>query len=126
MSVLERVDCTGFLVSLNDLQRALRRARQPISGSFLFNSFRRETNLHTDQTTEEFDGAGVPDFAMDKKRQFTWEELSSLNNEHNAHVAVRGKVRLSLDVYAPFLISRNLCTAIVICEYFFKLFIFHC
>ncbi|XP_015751649.1 PREDICTED: acyl-lipid (8-3)-desaturase-like [Acropora digitifera] len=29
---------------------------------------------------------------MSKKTQFTWEELSSLNEEHNAHVAVRGKV----------------------------------
>ena len=29
---------------------------------------------------------------MFKKTQFTWEELSSLNKEHNAHVAVRGKV----------------------------------
>lgn len=29
---------------------------------------------------------------MSKKTQFTWEELSSLNKEHNAHVAVRGKV----------------------------------
>ena len=26
-------------------------------------------------------------------RQFTWEELSKLNQRHNAHVAVRGKVR---------------------------------
>ena len=29
---------------------------------------------------------------MSKITQFTWEELSSLNEEHNAHVAVRGKV----------------------------------
>ncbi|KAJ7384943.1 hypothetical protein OS493_018631 [Desmophyllum pertusum] len=29
---------------------------------------------------------------MEKKRKFTWEELSSLNKERNAHVAVRGKV----------------------------------
>ncbi|XP_020625483.1 acyl-lipid (8-3)-desaturase-like [Orbicella faveolata] len=29
---------------------------------------------------------------MEKKRQFTWEELSLLNKEDNAHVAVRGKV----------------------------------
>ena len=27
------------------------------------------------------------------KRQFTWQELASLNKEHNAHIAVRGKVR---------------------------------
>ena len=26
-------------------------------------------------------------------RRFTWEELSKLNGRHNAHVAVRGKVR---------------------------------
>lgn len=26
-------------------------------------------------------------------RKFTWEELSKLNQRHNAHVAVRGKVR---------------------------------
>lgn len=25
-------------------------------------------------------------------RKFTWEELSKLNQRHNAHVAVRGKV----------------------------------
>ena len=25
-------------------------------------------------------------------RKFTWEELSRLNEPHNAHVAVRGKV----------------------------------
>ena len=25
-------------------------------------------------------------------RKFTWEELSELNQRHNAHVAVRGKV----------------------------------
>ena len=26
-------------------------------------------------------------------RKFTWQELSKLNERHNAHVAVRGKVR---------------------------------
>ena len=26
-------------------------------------------------------------------RKFTWQELSKLNQRHNAHVAVRGKVR---------------------------------
>ena len=26
-------------------------------------------------------------------RKFTWEQLSQLNERHNAHVAVRGKVR---------------------------------
>ena len=26
-------------------------------------------------------------------RKFTWEELSKLNQRHNAHVAARGKVR---------------------------------
>ena len=30
---------------------------------------------------------------MTTKRQFTWQELASLNKEHNAHLAVRGKVR---------------------------------
>ncbi|KAK2554711.1 Acyl-lipid (8-3)-desaturase [Acropora cervicornis] len=29
---------------------------------------------------------------MSTNRKFTWEELSSLNQKHNAHVAVRGKV----------------------------------
>ena len=29
-------------------------------------------------------------------RKFTWQELSSLNERHNAHVAVRGKVGCSL------------------------------
>jgi len=29
---------------------------------------------------------------MSSNRQFTWEELVSLNEKHNAHVAVRGKV----------------------------------
>lgn len=29
---------------------------------------------------------------MSTKRQFTWQELASLNKEHNAHIAVRGKV----------------------------------
>lgn len=29
---------------------------------------------------------------MSKKTQFTWEELSSLNTQQNAHVAVREKV----------------------------------
>lgn len=28
-------------------------------------------------------------------RKFTWEELSKLNQRHNAHVAVRGKVSRS-------------------------------
>ena len=26
-------------------------------------------------------------------KKFTWQELSKLNQRHNAHVAVRGKVR---------------------------------
>ena len=26
-------------------------------------------------------------------RKFTWQELSKLNQRHNAHVAVRGKVK---------------------------------
>ena len=30
-------------------------------------------------------------------RKFTWEELSKLNQRHNAHVAVRGKVKCSLN-----------------------------
>ena len=30
-------------------------------------------------------------------RKFTWEELSKLNERHNAHIAVRGKVGLPLD-----------------------------
>jgi len=29
-------------------------------------------------------------------RKFTWEELSKLNQRHNAHVAVRGKVRATV------------------------------
>ncbi|XP_078367830.1 uncharacterized protein LOC144651734 [Oculina patagonica] len=29
---------------------------------------------------------------MSTKRKFTWQELASLNEEHNAHLAVRGKV----------------------------------
>ena len=44
---------------------------------------------------------------MDKKRQFTWEELSSLNKEDNAHVAVRGKARLEFRIYAPVLIRSD-------------------
>ena len=48
-----------------------------------------------------------PNFSMEKKRQFTWEELSSLNKEDNAHVAVRGKVRLELRIYAPVLIGSD-------------------
>jgi len=30
---------------------------------------------------------------MSTSRKFTWEELVSLNQKHNAHIAVRGKVR---------------------------------
>ena len=30
---------------------------------------------------------------MAERRQFTREELVSLNEKHNAHIAVRGKVR---------------------------------
>ena len=30
---------------------------------------------------------------MSGKRQFTWQELASLNLEHNAHIAINGKVR---------------------------------
>jgi len=44
---------------------------------------------------------------MEKKRQFTWEELSSLNKEENAHVAVRGKVSLELRIHAPVLIGSD-------------------
>lgn len=44
---------------------------------------------------------------MEKKRQFTWEELSLLNKEDNAHVAVRGKVRLEFRIYAPVLIGSD-------------------
>ena len=44
---------------------------------------------------------------MEKKRKFTWEELSSLNKEDNAHVAVRGKVRLELRIYAPVLVDSD-------------------
>lgn len=29
---------------------------------------------------------------MSRKRQFTWQELASLNLEHNAHIAINGKV----------------------------------
>ena len=38
--------------------------------------------------------AGVePDSGDKPVPRFTWEELSKLNQRHNAHVAVRGKVR---------------------------------
>ena len=33
-------------------------------------------------------------------RTFSWEELSKLNEPHNAHVAVRGKVR-PVTTYTP-------------------------
>lgn len=32
-------------------------------------------------------------------RKFTWQQLSQLNERHNAHVAVRGKVRRSNAYY---------------------------
>jgi cytochrome b involved in lipid metabolism len=43
------------------------------------------------------EGDGVPASASAVQsdpgvRKFTWEELSKLNQRHNAHVAVRGKV----------------------------------
>ena len=47
---------------------------------------------------EPFIASGAPDDAQgggpDAKpvRRFTWKELSKLNEPHNAHVAVRGKV----------------------------------
>ena len=46
---------------------------------------------------EPFAGSVTPDSqegAPDAKpvRRFTWRELSKLNEPHNAHVAVRGKV----------------------------------
>lgn len=31
-------------------------------------------------------------YRVEKSRLFTWEELSKLNEKHNAHVAYRGKV----------------------------------
>ena len=42
--------------------------------------------------TPDTQGAG-PD--VKPVRRFTWRELSQLNEPHNAHVAVRGKVRNS-------------------------------
>ena len=30
---------------------------------------------------------------MSGNRQFTWQELASMNLEHNAHIAINGKVR---------------------------------
>ena len=36
---------------------------------------------------------------MSKKTQFTWEELSSLNTQQNAHVAVREKVIFKRSIY---------------------------
>lgn len=38
---------------------------------------------------------------MSKKTQFTWEELSSLNTQQNAHVAVREKVIFRRSIYIP-------------------------
>ena len=35
----------------------------------------------------------ISEIIMSSNRKFTWEELVSLNQKHNAHVAVRGKVR---------------------------------
>ena len=37
-------------------------------------------------------------------RKFTWQELSKLNQRHNAHVAVRGKVRAVAAQMLPFTI----------------------
>ena len=45
---------------------------------------------HVFQTTA-FSVLKVPN--MSGKRQFTWQELASLNLEHNAHIAINGKVR---------------------------------
>lgn len=47
------------------------------------------TTVLTDETTYSV----KPDRA-EPVRKFTWRELSKLNQPHNAHVAVRGKVDL--------------------------------
>ena len=46
-----------------------------------------EVISHTSDAVQSDPGVGPV-------RKFTWEELSKLNRRHNAHVAVRGKVRL--------------------------------
>ena len=63
-------------------------------------------------------------------RQFTWEELISLNQKHNAHVAVRGKVRkigdgkLNLQTLSGiYTISQTITTTALI---FSVLIIFNC
>ena len=63
-------------------------------------------------------------------RQFTWEELISLNQKHNAHVAVRGKVRkigdgkLNLQTLSGiYTISQTITTTAFI---FSVLMIFNC
>ncbi len=41
-------------------------------------------------------GRSNPEYVMQRDpgvRKFTWQQLSKLNQRHNAHVAVRGKVR---------------------------------
>ena len=56
---------------------------------------------------EPFTASGTPDDAQgggpDVKpvRRFTWRELSKLNEPHNAHVAVRGKVGDTLKFSFP-------------------------
>ena len=63
-------------------------------------------------------------------RQFTWEELISLNQKQNAHVAVRGKVRkigdgkLNLQTLSGiYTISQTITTTTLI---FSVLMIFNC
>ena len=55
---------------------------------------------------------------MSKKTQFTWEELSSLNTQQNAHVAVREKVIFKRPIYIPTFDLQ--CIKVVIYDIFFS------
>ncbi len=47
-------------------------------------------------------------------RRFTWQELSQLNEPHNAHVAVRGKVDLYTVTILVIKINTNIYRSIII------------
>jgi hypothetical protein len=77
---------------------AVRRVEYPTAGLAIGTWHPGLRSIMPGDGDDPFSTSGTPDDAQgggpDVKpvRRFTWRELSKLNEPHNAHVAVRGKV----------------------------------
>jgi len=64
----------------------------------------RQDEMPSDLCEEQATDCGVTEGCVTQKGKsvYTWQDLSKLNERHNAHIAVRGKVSISIATLCSF------------------------